>query len=410
MIVGPTNQPAAEARPSKKLVLTCLLMASSNPKGSAGGGGAGGGGAGGGTARPMSIPISQEVNPDACMPSPVFSPTCGPIGADDPRRFDRDAQASGEEAGPGPGPGTEVSAVPLVGLPPPAKSTRLLEDVQAALRSGGGFAPAEEGDGVWIVVGRDGSPVAVWKSNDGEPQDRSNMSAAIERGCACGQRAQREYMAYLYDLSLPAALRAGVPPTLLVQLGGGRRAVGSIQRFVPGKGSSEDWGCSQFGSANVQRIAIFDLLTTNLDRHGGNMLVDNAGVLVPIDHGYALPDNLAGEPWLDWRLWPQAGGPVEPALRAAVAGLDPRLAQPLADGLGLPPGVWQTAATMTRKLQANLAAGASLRQVAESLMPETVSADSMAHQHHFAMLDEELERQSEDLCHEEDPPALSVGS
>jgi hypothetical protein len=64
-------------------------------------------------------------------------------------------------------------------------------------------------------------------------------------------------------------------------------------------GSSEDFGASKFDLMNIQRIAIFDLLTLNLNKHGGNMLVDEHGTLISIDHGYSLPEEIAGEPWLE---------------------------------------------------------------------------------------------------------------
>lgn len=334
----------------------------------------------------ISAPLAPEdLEPHLEQPSvasPVFSPLCCPAGtAEGPAAFELSPRGDADvvRASKSSAAGNEVeiraAKVPGIGVPP--LSAELLQRVRRTLDGGGRFVPAEEGDGVWIITSASGKPVAVWKASDEERQDRSNTSAAIERGCPRGQRAEREYLAYLLDQALPVQLRAGVPPTLLVQVlrGGGlggrrQQQTGSIQQFVESEGSSEDWGASHYGTTNVQRIAVFDLLTLNLDRHGGNMLVSklDGRTLVPIDHGYALPQQLAGEPWLDWRLWPQAQGAVEPELCAAVLALSPELARPMVTALGLPPGVWKTARRQVTQLQAALQAGHSLRYVAESLM------------------------------------------
>jgi len=313
---------------------------------------------------------------DECVPSPVFSPMSCPMNGGAPLELDLsapDSQSADETVGLSLS-GDELHAASVPGVAIPPESERLLEDVRGALHAGGKFVPAEDGDGVLLVLSPTGEPIAVWKS---QFEERRDHSTAIEQGCGRGQRAQREFMAYLVDKALPPDLRAGVPPTVLAQINrrnGFPPHLGSIQRFVQSKSSSEDWGSSQFGRDNVQRIAIFDLLTLNLDRHGGNMLVGHDGKLIPIDHGYSLPEVIAGEPWLDWRLWPQASAPVDDGLRSSVLSINPLIAKPFAEALGLPDGVWQTVARMTVQLQHALTAGQTLRDVAESLMPETAGA------------------------------------
>ncbi len=57
----------------------------------------------------------------------------------------------------------------------------------------------------------------------------------------------------------------------------------------------------------------------NSDRHGGNILYrevindfgEESYVLIPIDHGYALPSSLS-EASFDWLNWPQAKEPMSP--------------------------------------------------------------------------------------------------
>ncbi|KAJ9706204.1 hypothetical protein PVL29_001653 [Vitis rotundifolia] len=52
----------------------------------------------------------------------------------------------------------------------------------------------------------------------------------------------------------------------------------------------------------------------NTDRHAGNILVNKEGgkdgqiVLIPIDHGYCLPENFE-DCTFDWLYWPQARQP-----------------------------------------------------------------------------------------------------
>lgn len=361
MSQGPQQQPATQAHSRKNhLVLTCLLMATTK-SGSAG------------AVDPVDIPttlsLQKSVQPktEQFMASPVFSPLGAAAAGGAPHPFELSPRDNQQQLVSG-----ELRAVLLPGIETPAAAAELLEDVRESLASGGRFTPAEEGDGVWIISTAAGKPIAVWKSQEEELEDRSNTSTAIEQGCACGQRAQREYMAYLVDQALPPDLRAGVPPTLLVEIRVGNtygiRQAASIQRFVENKGTSEEWGCSRYDHRNVQRIALFDLLTINLDRHGGNLLVSHDGQLVPIDHGYALPETLVGEPWLDWRLWPQASVAVDADLCNAVMGLSQFMTKSLATALGLPDGVWQTSANMVKQLQQKLEKGWTLRMIAESLM------------------------------------------
>ena len=85
----------------------------------------------------------------------------------------------------------------------------------------------------------------------------------------------------MLDMQSPAEFRAGVPETALVRLQhpalfDGQEKIGSLQRFRANRGGAEDWGAPSFSRKNVQNIALFDLLTLNLDRHGGNMLVSGS--------------------------------------------------------------------------------------------------------------------------------------
>ena len=260
-------------------------------------------------------------------------------------------------------------------------SAQLVVDVYEALSRGGRVDLLDGGiSGTYVVRDADGTSLAIFKPCDEEAgtiggrEDTTALSASVQRGCAPGEGAKREYLAYMLDQESPPAYRANVPETALVRmrhpaLFSGAEKVGSLMRFVANRGGAEDFGASSFALDNVQRLALFDLRTLNLDRHGGNILVDSVtGDLVPIDHGCAFPSEL-GEPWLDWRLWRQAEMPLDEGTRAFIRDLDPLAAASLSAELGLPDGVWRTVAVMTLLLQACLGGGAmTLRQVADLTM------------------------------------------
>ncbi|GFY84220.1 phosphatidylinositol 4-kinase gamma-like protein [Actinidia rufa] len=66
--------------------------------------------------------------------------------------------------------------------------------------------------------------------------------------------------------------------------------------FMKNSGSCEDMGPGAFPVDEVHKISVLDIRLANADRHAGNILVQRDGeggeiVLIPIDHGYCLPDN-----------------------------------------------------------------------------------------------------------------------
>ncbi|GJP60147.1 hypothetical protein CLOP_g17282, partial [Closterium sp. NIES-67] len=120
---------------------------------------------------------------------------------------------------------------------------------------------------------------------------------------------------------------------------GGRRLC-SLQRFEPHDFDASEHGTSRFPVAAVHRIGILDIRMFNTDRHSGNILVrqlsgeerswrrvdpqlrvDEAVHLVPIDHGFCLPDTL--EPaYFEWLHWPQASLPFSAEELEYIAALD----------------------------------------------------------------------------------------
>jgi hypothetical protein len=73
--------------------------------------------------------------------------------------------------------------------------------------------------------------------------------------------------------------------------------VGSLQQFASADGDLRDQPLAdrnKVPAAQCQKMAVLDLLTLNLDRHAGNMMVkhDKTGtpMLTPIDHGLTFPE------------------------------------------------------------------------------------------------------------------------
>ncbi|KAL6280603.1 hypothetical protein ACE6H2_017484 [Prunus campanulata] len=183
--------------------------------------------------------------------------------------------------------------------------------------------------------------ISVFKPIDEEPNAVNNPHGlavspdgeGLKRGTRVGEGALREVAAYILDhpkggprnLSSEAIGFAGVPPTVLVRClhkgfnyskgyeGSLKNVkIGSLQMFMKNDGSCEDMGPSRFPVEEVHKISVIDLRMANADRHAGNILFrkgeDGQTVLIPIDHGYCLPENFE-DCTFDWLYWPQARQP-----------------------------------------------------------------------------------------------------
>ena len=329
---------------------------------------------------PIVTPRTHSKPSDGGLASPIFSPATSPTLVGSPGKLGDEEdtalfELNGlEELDPAvvSAPGKKGASLPMTD-----RAAQLVTEVNAAVATGGSARLIEDdsdsrSSSSYYIQDQDGARLAVFKPCD-EEASSAGVSAAVTRGCAVGEGANREYLAYMLDMQSPAEFRAGVPETALVRLQhpalfDGQEKIGSLQRFRANRGGAEDWGAPSFSRNNVQNIALFDLLTLNLDRHGGNMLVSaESGELIPIDHGCALPSEL-GEPWLDWRLWEQAAQPVDEATQSFVRNLDPLAAAPLTEELGLGDGVWRTVCVMTLLLQLSIGQGKTLRQLADLMM------------------------------------------
>ncbi|QDZ18921.1 PI3K/PI4K domain-containing protein [Chloropicon primus] len=203
--------------------------------------------------------------------------------------------------------------------------------------------------GCYVFKSDTGKKVAVVKPTDEEPLAPNNPKGFVGRGLGdpglkptvrVGEAGLREAAAYLLDHQHFAQ----VPCTSLARMTHGvfnhnqgqprqRSKLVSIQEFVEHQYDASDVGTAMFPVDAVHRIGILDIRLFNTDRHSGNILVCKkdqvveAGApvpnfggggsksfsfpsvdLVPIDHGFCLPETLETV-YFEWLHWPQASMP-----------------------------------------------------------------------------------------------------
>jgi hypothetical protein len=168
--------------------------------------------------------------------------------------------------------------------------------------------------------------VSVFKPLDEEPMAVNNPRGlpsstngkGLKRGTRVGEGALREVAAYVLDhpRSGPRLVTgeeigfSGVPPTVIMvqclhqefhhpngyACSSKHVKIGSLQKFVNNDGNCEDIGPGAFPVEEVHKITVLDIRMANADRHAGNILIrKEAGgqiKLIPIDHGYCLPDKV----------------------------------------------------------------------------------------------------------------------
>lgn len=116
----------------------------------------------------------------------------------------------------------------------------------------------------------------------------------------------REYAAYLVSEALGWQL---VPPTVLRI---GPHGFGSVQLFIDNDADQhfftfrEDVTCCE----QLQRMALFDLITNNADRKSGHCLRDKNGHVWAIDHGITFNADYK----LRTVIWDFAGQPIQPQM------------------------------------------------------------------------------------------------
>ncbi|QCD97093.1 Phosphatidylinositol 3-/4-kinase [Vigna unguiculata] len=238
----------------------------------------------------------------------------------------------------------------------------LVVEVAIALASGIKPIPIPSGlGGAYAFCNQNGTNIAVAKPVDEEPFAFNNPKGlggqmlgqpGLKKSIRIGETGIRELAAYLLDHGGLAA----VPPTALVKFSNAAffvtsnaasappmPKVASLQRFVGHGFDAGELGPSFFSVSSVHNIGILDIRIMNLDRHAGNMLVakhdssnnnnnnnnnNNTSYgatvadLVPIDHGFCLPEWL-DDPYFEWLHWPQASIPFSDFELDYISKLDP---------------------------------------------------------------------------------------
>ncbi|KAI0491825.1 hypothetical protein KFK09_026086 [Dendrobium nobile] len=281
----------------------------------------------------------------------------------------------------------------------------LINSTYAGLEKGHKPVMSPEGSGgAYFMLDATGhNYVGVFKPIDEEPMAENNPRGlppsldgeGLKRGTRVGEGALREVAAYILDhpISGPRSLFSnevgfsGVPPTTMVRClhgGHGKKElkIGSLQKFVKNHGSCEDIGPQAFPVEEVHKIAVLDLRLANADRHAGNILFYREGeedriVLIPIDHGYCLPENFE-DCTFDWLFWPQARQPLDSTTLDYIKSLDAEQDLALLKFYGWEPSLQcsRTLRISTMLLQKGAERGLTLYDIGSILCRETVKKES----------------------------------
>lgn len=159
----------------------------------------------------------------------------------------------------------------------------------------------------------------------------------VRPGIESGSSPSREWLAYQID----KALQLDIVPATVIRSGPEGR--GSVQDWQVSEGMREmPWyemaqNDASF-RAELAKVALFDLITENTDRHTGNFVRSPDGKVVAIDNGLIAPKPLSGIDHVrSFPLWSLEGKPVPQELRALVTRLKgaPEVMDALKQGFGL---------------------------------------------------------------------------
>lgn len=253
----------------------------------------------------------------------------------------------------------------------------------------------EEGvNGTYFLKDKNGSKIAIFKPQDEEGGSENNPKRNLNetesnndlpnKGILPGEAAVREVAAYLLD----SEGFYGVPRTQIVKVTHDFNRpntnpiakIGSLQEFIENDGCSEDFGSRSFPVNEVQKIAILDIQILNVDRHAGNILIqksrDNNMTLIPIDHGFSLPDNLECS-WFEWMNWTQSKMPIDDNLKSYISRIDvEKNAQLLQKELGIRNECLNMMRISTTLLKQGVEYGLTLFEIGNLLCRRTLESPS----------------------------------
>ncbi|KAL6132151.1 hypothetical protein ACLB2K_070522 [Fragaria x ananassa] len=257
--------------------------------------------------------------------------------------------------------------------------------------------------------------VSVFKPIDEEPMAVNNPRGlplslngeGLKKGTRVGEGALREVAAYILDHPMTGPRTfyneekgfAGVPPTVMVKcLHNGfnhpegyksaakNMKIGSLQMFMKNQGSCEDIGPRAFPVQEVHKISVLDMRLANADRHAGNILIsrdseDSEIVLIPIDHGYCLPEKFE-DCTFDWLYWPQAQQPFSSDTIDYIKSLDAEQDIGLLKfhGWNLPPDCARTLRISTMLLKKGAERGLTPFAIGSLMCRETLKKKSVIEQ------------------------------
>ncbi|KAL6127236.1 hypothetical protein ACLB2K_075277 [Fragaria x ananassa] len=257
--------------------------------------------------------------------------------------------------------------------------------------------------------------VSVFKPIDEEPMAVNNPRGlplsldgeGLKKGTRVGEGALREVAAYILDHPRTGPRTfyneekgfAGVPPTVMVKcLHNGfnhpegyesaakNMKIGSLQMFMKNQGSCEDIGPRAFPVQDVYKISVLDMRLANADRHAGNILIsrdseDSEIVLIPIDHGYCLPEKFE-DCTFDWLYWPQAQQPYSSDTIDYIKSLDAEQDIGLLKfhGWNLPPDCARTLRISTMVLKKGAERGLAPFAIGSLMCRETLKKESVIEQ------------------------------
>ncbi|GKU89092.1 hypothetical protein SLEP1_g3282 [Rubroshorea leprosula] len=304
---------------------------------------------------------------------------------------------------------------------------KLIDLTFDGLESGNQPIQSSEGcGGVYFMQDSSGQKyVSVFKPIDEEPMAVNNPQGlplseygeGLKKGTRVGEGAFREVAAYLLDHPMAGARSlyngekgfSGVPPTMMVkclhkafsyrdgyQYAHRNVKIGSLQMFVENIGSCENMGPRAFPLDEVHKISVLDIRLANADRHAGNILVTRENgqgqiVLVPIDHGYCLPENFE-DCTFEWLYWPQAQESYSPAIIEYIKSLDAEQDIELLKlhGWDIPPACARTLRISTMLLKKGAERGLTPFAIGSIMCRETLNKESVI---------EQIVREAEETVH-----------